>query len=151
MSLAAPTIYVAVDVALLADSAYMALVVDRGVYAAGDVPDNQRLSDGGSRVGYLEIGSSTETTDEQESFEADAASGVLTLTVRATSKRWALILARHVRRVLHRTPLTAALSTITGESQWLIEGEVQFVEDFANPDGGHSCVLSYLTSTISTA
>jgi hypothetical protein len=149
MSLAAGTVYVAVDQALLADGAYMAVAVDRGVYAAGDVPDNQRLSDGAGRNGYTEIAGSLENPDD--TFGMNGGDGVLTLTVRATSKRWALVLAKHVHRVLHGTPITAALGVLTADSQALVRGDVRLIEDFPNPDGGHTAVLQYLTSTVSTA
>lgn len=147
MSLASPTVYVAVDAALLADSGYMAVAVDRGVYAAGSVPDNQRLSDGSGKNGYTEIGSSTEA--DFDTYDFDAANGALTLTVRATSKRWALILAREIHRVLHTKQIQTGV--FTGESQWLVEGRCRFLEDFPNPDGGHSAVLQYLTLTASLA
>jgi hypothetical protein len=152
MSLAAPTVYVAVDQALLADAGYMAVAVDRGVYAAGDVPDNQRLTDSDTaptKFGYAEIGSSNENADDQ--FATAGADGVLTLTVRAISKRWALILAGHIHRVCHGTTLPGGLSVFTAGSQALVSGEVQFVEDFADPDGGHSAVLQYRAFTVSTA
>jgi hypothetical protein len=151
MALASPTVYVAVDAALIADVSYMAVAVDRGVYSAGDVPDNQRLTDGSSRHGYTEIGSSGEISDGAavDAFDNDASDGTLTLTVRAVSKYWALVLARHIRRVLHRTQIQTGV--FTGDSQWLVVGVVRVIEDFANPDGGHSAVLEYRTSTISTA
>ena len=151
MSLAAGTVYVAVDAALLADSSFMAVAVDRGVYASGDVPANQRLNDGGSKVGYVEIGASGEDIAfaSAGSFDTDAADGTLTLTVRATSKRTALLLAKHVVRVLHGQPLPSGI--MTADSQALVRGVVQFIEDFANPDGGHSAVLRYLTATVNTA
>ena len=151
MSLASPTVYVAVDQALLADGSYMAVAVDRGVYAAGDVPANQRLTDGGSKVGYTEIGSSTEDIAFASvgSFDTDGADGTLTLTVRATSKRTALLLAKHVVRVLHDKALPSGV--MTADSQALVRGVVQLVEDFANPDGGHSAVLRYATATVNTA
>ena len=152
MTLAAPTLYVAVDTALLADTDYMAVAVDRGAYAAGDVPPNQRLDNSApgvadTRHGYTEIGSSSESPDDL--FATEGADGVLTLAVRATSKRWALILARHVHRVLHGAALPPAV--MNPDSQALVRGDVHFVEDFPNPDGGHSAVLHYRTSTVSTA
>lgn len=145
---AAAAIYVAVDVALRADSAYMALAVDRGVYAAGDVPDNQRLTDGTAKQGYAEIGSSNESAADTFGTEGDG--GTLTITIRATSKRWALQLYKRARAVLHNTPLTAGLPTFNTDSVALVAGEVRLIEDFPNPDGGHSAVMQYLTSTVST-
>jgi len=146
MALASPTVYVAVDAALLADSQYMAVAVDRGVYATGSVPDNQRLSDGTGKNGYTEIGSSTETDNDQ--FDFDAANAALTLTVRATNKRWAMILSRHIERILHTRQIQTGV--FTGESHWLVEGRIRFIEDFANPNGSHSAVLQYVTSTVYT-
>ena len=147
MSLAAPTVYVAVDQALVNDVTYMAVAVDRGVYAAGDVPDNQRLTDGGSKVGYTEIGSSGESA--WDTFATDGSDGVLTLTVRATSKKTALLLAKHLHRVLHDKALPSGV--MTADSQALVRGAVTLIEDFPNPDGGHSAVLRYSTLAVSTA
>jgi hypothetical protein len=137
---AAPTIYVAVDEALINDPGYMAQATGRGVYAAGDVPPNAPL-------GYTEIGSSLE--NPAETFGTDGADGVLTLTVRHTSKKTALWMFREIRRVLHGKPLP--LGVMTADSQALVQGEVRLMEDFANPDGGHSAVSQYLTTTVVTA
>jgi hypothetical protein len=151
VSAASLTVYLAVDSALIADVSYMAVAVDRGVYTHGDVPENQRLTDGAGKNGYTEIGGSGEISDDVNagSFSVDASDGTLTLTVRAVSKYWALTLAKHVRRVLHRTYIQPGI--FTGDSQALVVGVVRLIEDYANPDGGHSAVMHYHTSTVSTA
>lgn len=149
---AAAAVYVTVDVALRADSAFMAAAVDRGVYAAGDVPDNQRLTDDGDKVGYAEIGSSTEGAESDVgSFGTEGQDGVLTVAFRATSKRTALLLYKLARAVLHNTPLTAGLPTFNTDSLALITGTFRLVEDYPNPDGGHTAIAQYLTNTVSTA
>src|SRR5678816_875627 len=115
MSSAVPTIYVAVDSAILADPTIMAILVDRGVYAEGDVPDNQRLDNSDetapnppTRHGYIEIGTSRETGAAL--FGTDANEDGQRLTVRATSKKWALTIYREMKRVCEQ-PLPSGVMT----------------------------------------
>lgn len=144
---AVPTVYVAVDSAILADVTLMAILVGRGVYAAGDVPQGLAVTDGGARVGYVEIGASGETNDP--TFGTDGHDGVLTLAIRATSKRTATIIYRHLYRILHDKPLPSGV--MTADSQALVEGALSYVEDFRDPTGSHNAVARYATLTVSTA
>lgn len=144
---AVPTIYVAVDSAILADVTLMAMLVGRGVYAAGDVPQDMPITNGGSRVGYVEIGSSAETNDP--TFAMDGHDGVLTLAIRATSKRTATVIYRHLYRILHDKPLPSGV--MTADSQAWVEGSLSYVEDFPDPTGSHNAVAHYATLTVNTA
>jgi hypothetical protein len=147
MSSAVPTIYVAVDGAILADSTIMAVLVDRGVYAAGDVPDNQPVTDGVSRFGYVEIGTSRET--HANLLGTEGRDDGLRLTVRATSKRWALIIYRHLERILDGKALPSGVMSPDSFADYI--QSLEFIEDFAEPDGAHAAVGDYRVSVVSTA
>lgn len=151
MSLAAVTVFVGVDQALVNDATLMAMLVlaPRGVYAEGDVPPNHPVQDpnDANRVGFVTIGGSTER--DADTFATPAADGELTLYVRSTNKWTGLKIAREVHRVLTGSSLPPAV--MTPDSQAVVDGVVRVVDDYPDPTGAHNTVLQYVTATVSTA
>jgi hypothetical protein len=150
-SFAAPTVYVAVDTALLADATLMAVLVlaPRGIYAEGKVPQGHPVDDAAdvNRVGFISIGGSVNRHLDQ--FDADGSDGDLTIYVRATSKRTALLIARHVHRILDGKPLPGAVMNPDSEADF--DRTVRLIDDYHDDTGAHNAVLRYSTLTVSTA
>ena len=144
---AVPTIYVAVDTAILADATLMALLVDRGVYAAGDVPERQRVTDDGARVGYVRIDGSGETNEG--TFGTDGYADTLMLSIQSTSKRSGAIIYRHLRRILNDKVLPSAV--LSPDSIGQVTAQLTYVEDFPDPTGTHNTIARYAASLVSIA
>lgn len=150
MSLAARTVFVAVDQALVGDATLMAMLVlaPRGVYAEGDVPPNHPVSvPGTARVGFISIGGSTER--DADTFATSSADGELTLYVRSTNKNTGLQIAKEIHRVLDGKNLPSGV--MNPDSQALVEGVVRLIDDYPDTTGAHNTVLQYVTHTVSTA
>jgi hypothetical protein len=146
------TIPRAVDAAILADATIMAILVDRGVYAAGDVPQGQRVDnsnevDPPTRIGYVRIDSSGEVNDPM--FATDAHDGTLSLSIQSNSKDSGGIIYRELYRVLNGKTLPPEVTN--PDSVGLVEGTLTYVEDFPDPTGSHNTIARYGTATVSLA
>lgn len=147
---ASPTVAIGVDQALVGDSTLMAMLVlaPRGVYAEGDVPPNHPVSvPGTNRVGFVTIGGSSERRADM--FATEGADGEVTLYIRSTNKITGGQIAREIFRIVNGQALPPAV--MNPDSQALIEGVVNQVDDYPDDTGAHNTVLQYLAATVSTA
>lgn len=131
MSFAASRVYVAVEQKLYNDGTLTGLLAGDRVFAEGDVPEAATLP-------FITLGASEEQPDD--SYGRDGNDGILTINVRASSKKTALAICEHINRLLH-----GVILAISGHVQ--IDGALAMVTDFPDPSGSHNAVLRYRAET----